>query len=167
MTISPELKRVYATAPDDDYYVETLQLDHPNFTGGSIYITNQREGWTANVETGPIVAYQFVPFKAIPPKSGEENNITLDVALDNASRSLMDELETLATSPTDPITVTYRVYLASDTTTVQNNPPLKLDIMNVTATPLLISFSAGIVNLRGRPFPRFLYTLDYYPALRR
>ena len=59
----------------------------------------------------------------------------------------MDELETLALTPTEPIILTYRVYLSDDTTVVQNDPPITLDIQTVTATQNAISFNAGMTNL--------------------
>jgi len=167
MPISDELKRVYASAPDDDYYIETLELRHSGLTNGARFVTNQQDGLTGQLEDGSPVVYEFAPFSAIPPRSEEENNLTLQVAIDNASRSLMEELEAMAELPTEPIVVYYRVYLASDPNTVQNDPPLKLDIMNVNATQSVISFNAGITNLRQRPFPSMLYTTALYPGLAR
>lgn len=167
MPISESLKRIYAVAPTDDYYIETLELRHPKFPGGARYITNQLRGWWGRLETTEVVLFQFLPFAAIPPKSEEEGNLTLQVAIDNADRDLMDQLEALAEAPTDPITCYYRVYLASDPETVQNNPPLKLDILSVTATQSAIAFNAGLANLRRRPFPAMLYTTARYPGLAR
>jgi hypothetical protein len=79
----------------------------------------------------------------------------------------MENLELLAKTPTEPIVIFYRVYLSDDSTVVQNDPPLQLDIMTVTATNHLISFNAGMTNLRTRPFPATLYTTVMYPGLAR
>ena len=168
MPISDELKRIYVTAPVDEYYIETLELSHPLFSDGGVrYISNQRDGWTGDLETGGTVFFQYVPFSAIPPSGAENANLALTVVIDNTSKGLMDELELLSTQPTTPISLVYRVYLKSDPATVQNVPPLKLDILSVTATNNTISFVASMANLRGRPFPKVLYTTALYPGLAR
>ena len=171
MPISDELKRIYVTAPIDDYYIETLALEHPLFpdTGqgaGVRYITNNRDGWTGDLETGGTATYTYLPFASIPPNGAEQAALTLQVQIDNTSRELMDELELLSTSPTDPIFITYRVYLQSDTA-VQNDPPLRLEILSVVAKLTSIAFTAGMTNLRSRPFPAMLYTTSLYPGLER
>jgi hypothetical protein len=172
MPISPELAAVYTSAPTARYYVETLSLSHPAMPdegNGTIrYITNQRDGWTGTLEDGSTVAtFEYLPFSVVPPRQEGEGQVTLAVAIGNASRGLMDELEALASQPTEPISCVYRVYLSDDTTVVQNDPPIQLSIMSVTATQTVISFNAGLTNLRQRPFPKVLYTVEQFPGLDR
>lgn len=166
MTIKPELQYVYASAPVTDAHVETLELRHSGFTNGAIYITNQLAGWAAKLKNGSDVWFEFLPFGAVPPKSAHEGNFTLQVAIDNASRALMDQLEVLALKPTEPIIVVYRIYLASDPATVQN-VPLKLSIESVAASQSVLAFNAGKGNLRKQPFPSMQYDTDLYPGLAR
>jgi len=167
MPISDELKAVYATAPYDEYYIETLSLSHPQITGGTKYITNQVDGLSGKLEDGTDVYYSFTPFAVVPPDKAEQASLSLKVAIDNTSRTLMGDLERLATEPTEPIQVYYRVYLKSDPDTVQNDPPLNLEILSVTATESAVSFNAGITNLRGKPFPSVLYSTELFPGLIR
>lgn len=167
MPISDELKRVYASAPDDVYYYETLTLEHSGLTGGIKYLTNIAGGFSGQLENGDPVTYEYVPFTAIPPTSEEENNLNLQIAFDNAARQLMAELEQMAANPVEPIRVTYRVYLSTDLNTVQNDPPLKLEILGVRAQQLTVSASAGLANLRRRRFPATIYSLDKFPGLTR
>jgi hypothetical protein len=167
MPISDALKVIYTTAPVARTYVETLSLEHAGLPS-TRYLTNQKDGWTATLEDGTtIVTFEYVPFAVIPPQAQDEGAISLQVAIDNCDRQLMENLETLALTPTTPIVLTYRVYLSDDTTIVQNDPPMVLDIMNVTATQYLITFEAGLTNLRNRPFPSKLYTVDKFPGLSR
>jgi hypothetical protein len=171
MAISAELAAVYATAPVARYYIETLTLVHPIFIEGTnrtgeFYMTNQRDGFTGTLETGKVVDFLPVPFTAIPPNAEEESDLQLQVGIDNVSRELMDDLEKLGRTPNVAIEVYYRVFL-SDDLTVQNDPPLKLDILAVKATQQMVSFSAGLTNLRSKPFPAQLYTVDLYPGLAR
>jgi hypothetical protein len=164
--ISNALAAVYATAPREDYYIETLELSHSAFPNGARFITNQLAGWTANLENGAVATFDYLPFAAIPPNSAEDNNISLNVAIDNASVELMEQLEALAAAPTEAIIIRYRVYLASSAE-VQNDPPLKLDILSVTANQDVITFTAGLSNLRAIPFPNIVYSTALYPGLKR
>lgn len=167
MSISEELKRVYASAPDNVYYIETLSIAHSGITGGAVYITNKLGGFTGQLEDTTPVNYIYAPFNAIPPQSAEENNINLQVSIANAGSDLIKELESMSANPVEPIIVTYRVYLSSDLNTVQNDPPLVLEVLTVSVTDLLINFSAGLANLRRRKFPSVVYTIDKYPGLAR
>jgi len=171
MAISDELKAIYATAPVDRYYIETLTLKHPIFRVGSnirgeFFMTNQRDGFTGELEDGRFVEFQPVPFTAIPPNAEEQSDVQLQVGIDNASRELMEYVERLGSTPNVPIVVTYRVFL-NDDLTVQNDPPLVLDIITVKATQQLISFTAGNSNQRDKPFPAQLYTTNLYQGLAR
>jgi hypothetical protein len=165
MAISDALKAVYTTAPVARHYVETLSLEHANLPA-TRWITNQAAGWTAKIEDNSTQTFDYVPFAVIAPASEEEGAIRLQVVVDNADRILMQNLELLALTPTTPIILKYRVYLSDDINTVQNNPMI-LDITHVTATQYLISFEAGLENIRGRPFPSKLYTIERYPGLSR
>lgn len=167
MPISPELQRVYASAPVNDHYIETLSLTHPAFTDGVKYITNSKNGWNGNLEDDTLVFYQYAPFVAIPPNGAEQAALTLQVGIDNSNREIMEELENISDTPSVPVEVVYRVYLESDPTTLQNNPPLKLDVSSVLATQDVVSFAASMTNLRNMPFPSQLYTTDLYPGLER
>jgi hypothetical protein len=170
VTISAELAAVYATAPVARYFIETLTLVHPIFAEGSnpgnFYMTNQRDGFTGTLENGNTAFFEPVPFTAIPPNSEETSDLQLQVGIDNVSRQLMSRLEQLGNTPNVPIEIYYRVFL-SDDLTVQNDPPLKLDIVAVKATQKMVSFAAGLTNLRNKPFPAQLYTTELYPGLAR
>ena len=168
MPISEELKAVYATAPRNDYYIETLELAHSQLPDGGRFITNQLGGWKGTLEDGETeVVFEYLPFQAVPPNSAEENNLNLQVAIDNASEALMAQLELLALKPIEAIVIRYRVYLASDPETVQNDPPLKLDVLSVNADQNVIGFVAALTNLRRKPFPAVLYSTALYPGLKR
>ena len=167
MPISPELAAVYATAPVDRYYVETLSLEHPAFENGIRFLTNHNGGWIGDMGDGVIATYQYAPFVAVPPSDADQAAISLQVAIDNAGRELMEELENLSQTPSQPITVTYRVYLSSDPQVLQNDPPLVLSVASVTATQDAVTFAATLTNLRNRPFPSMLYTTQLYPGLER
>ena len=167
MPISDELAAVYVTAPVGKFYIETLSLEHPLFPDGVQYLTNKLGGMQAELEDSSSVWFPYVPFSAVPPSRAEAGAVEIKVGIDNTSLALMDELERLSEKPTDPIRLTYRVYLEDDLTVVQNDPPLKLEILSVSATTDAISFTAGLINLRGKPFPSVLYSTERFPGLVR
>ena len=169
MPISEELKKIYASAPTNDFYVETLSLSHPSFPNGVTRLTNHNGGWIGRLGSGHggKATYNYLPFVIVPPSSGDEGAIVLKVVMDNSNRSLMDSLELMAQTPSQPIKVIYRVYLNSDPERLQNDPPLTLWASSVVATQNAISFSATTTNLRDLPFPRMLYTTALYPGLER
>lgn len=63
------------------------------------------------------------------------------------------------------IDVIYRLYLASDTSGPQNDPPMVMQVNTINATPKSISLVAGFADLSNRTFPKFLYTLEQFPSL--
>jgi len=167
MPLSNELKAVYCTAPFNEYLIETMALEHPLFPGGIRYLTSRLGGWDADLEDGSSVYFEYLPFISVPPSRAEQAGVELKVAIDNTNRALMEELELLSQQPTDPIKITYRVYLESDSTTVQNDPPLVLEILSAEASAQAITFTAGLLNLRGKPFPAVLYSPEKFPGLVR
>ena len=167
MPISNALKNLYSSAPNDIYEIETLQISHPQFVQGPRYICNQRDGFSAQDENSNPVFYEASAFSVLKPKGQIGGKIELQVTLDNTTRETMEDLERLSKSPTEPIEVIYRVYLSNDPNTVQNLPPLKLDILGVVATVRYISFVAGLPNFRFNPFPKYRYELEKFPGLVR
>jgi len=166
--ISEALQRVYASAPVDDHYIECMSISHPSMLFTTRYITNEFGGVTAGLEdSGGNQTFDYLPFAVMPPRAGEEANLQLQVVISNVGRDLIDELEAAATDPTTPLIVVYRVYLATDLTTPQNDPPTTLDIRAVTVTNSIVSFTAGITNLRTMRFPAQLYTTELFPGLLR
>ncbi len=166
--ISDALKRVYASAPVDDHYIECITISHPNLAFTEQDLTNEFGGVTATLEDGSTQkTFSYFPFSIIPPRAAEESALSLQVVMDNVGRALIDELEAAALDPTEPLHFTYRVYLASDLTAPANDPPLNLDITSVTVTNTVVSFTAGTTNLRSRPFPSELYTVEAFPGLSR
>lgn len=167
MPISDDLRRIYASAPNEDYYVETLSLEHPTFENGVRYLTNHNGGWVGSLEEGGEAAYQYIPFVTVPPSREDQAAVSMNIVIDNTSRELMQELENMAQTPSQPITVVYRVYINTQPGVIQNDPPTTLWVSTVVASQNSVSFSATTTNLRDLPFPSKLYNTDLFPGLRR
>jgi hypothetical protein len=166
MPISPELKRVYASAPQDARYIETLELSHSRFPR-TIYITNDLQQWEFLLEDSRAQLFQIVPFKVILPTSDGKGNQDLSITIDNIGREAVEALELASGDPTENIAVVYRVYLDRSFSAPQTDPPLRLTLTNVVVTLDAITGAATRADTLNRPFPSVLYRTDTFPGLDR
>lgn len=166
MAIGRELKRVYASAPSDRKYVETLELAHSAFPQ-TFYINNGQKLWTFQTIPGLVVTFNPVPFLVVPPKLDGKGQQDLQITLDNVGRDAMNALELAAANPRENIRVTLRVYLNIANSLPQNDPPLVLSLANIEVTNEAISGTATRADTLNRPFPSVIYRIDTFPGLDR
>lgn len=166
MPITPELKRVYASAPTDTRYVECLSLYHPTW-GTWLHFTNDVQPWTFALESGPLVDFAAVPFSIVLPLQDGKGQQDLQIGLENVGREAMDYIEAAANVPSVPILVIYRVYLDRPHSRPQQDPPLELTLSNVIVGLDVITGTATRADTLNRPFPSVVYRLDTYPGLDR
>lgn len=170
MTISQDLRRVYASAPFDRRYVETLELTHPLFPR-AYFLTNDAQAWQFLIRAGdtPFQAQDFmpVPFKVVQPASDGKGQQDLQLVIDNVGREAMDAIEAAAANPTINISVTFRVYLDIPLSAPQIDPPILLALQSVVITLDAISGTATRADVLNRPFPTELYRVDLFPGLNR
>jgi hypothetical protein len=168
MTISAELKRIYASAPTTRRYVETLELSHPLFPQ-TFYLTNDTTSWVflLSAGAGGGVLFQPVPFRVQLPTTDGKGQQDLSIVLDNVGRLAMDSIEAAASMPTVNIGVVYRVYLDIAGTAPQLDPPITLTLQSVVIDALAITGTASRADVLNRPFPSELYRVDLFPGLNR
>lgn len=167
MTISDDLKTVYSSA-GDDVILHTLGFKHPSFSS-PLYIVRDWQDFTANLEdSGPSTLFQKFAFSIQGPDKNELGNQVLSIVLDSVSLEIIKLLEQAnADLNNSPIEVTYRAYLASDTTGPQNDPPLVLWMRKVQVSNTKIVGQAELISLENRKFPSVVYgttfqSLFYY-----
>lgn len=166
MPITPELKRVYASAPTDTRYVECLSLWHPNW-GTWLHFTSDVQAWTFALETGELVDFQAVPFTVVLPLQDGKGQQDLQIGLENVGREAMDYIELASLTPSVSIDVVYRVYLDRPHSLPQQDPPLRLTLSNIVVTLDVITGTATRADTLNRRFPSEVYRLDTYPGLDR
>lgn len=166
MPISAALKRIYASAPTDQRYIETLSFAHSQFTK-THYLCNDLDEWTFLLESGAPQAFQRLPFQILLPNNDRNGSQDLQIAISNVTRDLMYELELANEVPTEPIVVTYRVYLNQLNTEPQNTPVLEMTVTEVNAKADVISAVAKRANILNKPFPSVVYRIDTFPGLDR
>jgi hypothetical protein len=163
MTLTPELIRVYASAPVDEFYYETLTLSHPLFSK-PWHITNYPKAFTAVDEKNNFVRYEPYPFEARLPSTGENGTQDIQFVISNVSRLPVDEIDRAAADPTTRVELVYRAYASTDLT----KPGLFFDdlsISEITVTENTIVANASASDLLNRTFPNQLYTTVLFPGL--
>lgn len=168
MTISPELRRIYASAPSDRRYVETLELSHPNFPT-TYYLANDVHAWDFKLSAtaSSSTTFQPVRFNATLPTVDARGQQDLQLTIDNVGREAMGAIEAAAANPTVHIVATYRVYLDLVDSVPQVEPPLKLALQSIAVALDSITGTATRADTLNRPFPSELYRADTYPGLDR
>ena len=167
MTISPELQRIYASAPQDDKYIETLELAHPLFSK-SFFFTNDLSTWRFMLEDGVTEQdFEIVPFQIILPTQDAGGQQDLRIGIDNVGREAVEEIEAAQEDPTKPISVTYRVYLDQPLSVPQMDPPLKLTLTDVQVSLSSITGVATRADTLNRLFPNIVYRSETFPGLDR
>lgn len=166
-TLSAALKEAYASSTGILYH--TIELRHPNFTS-PIRVVRDYQDLTARLEaTAPENAGQDVLFVAFSfdfskPEVSPNGVPQLTITIDNVSRDIVANIE-LATGSTGLIQVIYREFSSVDLSHPQNDPPITMDIMSVTATVFQVKAVAGFPNLMRRKFPTMQYSAEHWPGM--
>lgn len=166
MPITPELRRIYASAPSDQRYLDTLQLHHSAFLT-DFFLVNAREGWTFDLGDGTLQPFLPVAFEAVQPTLDGQGQQDLQLAIDNVGRDAMEAIEAAAAFPQEPIAVTVRTYLNVANSVPQITPPLQLTLTEVEVRNAQITGTAGRADTLNRPFPAVVYRIDLFPGLDR
>ena len=163
------IKEVATQAPIDNAMIETLSISHPS--GGSVNIVNSREsfvGYASNQVGGNKVFYEPASFSLKLPESSKEGVQYLSVAFPNADGKAGKFLDEVPVESDYPITLIYRIYLSNDLKNEalpQNDPPLKLQVLNVEITPFQVQIRCSFRSIINTKYPSERYTLEKFPAL--
>lgn len=168
-TLNEAVKEAYASVTNDDVVLFCLEIRHPSFDA-PIRVVRDNANFTCNLEgnaplnPGEEVTFIAYAFDVSLPDIDESGKPEMTITIDNVSREITEALERAVTS-IHKIEVTYRLYLLSDPSGPQNNPPLSMVINSVIADPMKITATAGFQDLTKNAFPRINYTLDKFPSL--
>lgn len=165
MTVTPDLARIYASAPVGEEIWETLELSHPLFSK-TYYITNAANSFTAFLETGVAVDFITLPFAAKQPSSNSGGQQDMALVIDNVDREIIEELERASADPSTRIAVTYRAYASTNLGAPGSNP-IALAISEVSAGLATVEATAGRADVLNKKFPAVLYTIAQFPGLDR
>lgn len=168
--LSAALAEAYASAPVDDVILHTIELHHPAFAV-PIRVVRDRVGLDARLEAtaprdaGTVVTFVAYAFDLMPPDQTTTGAPHCVLEIDNVSREILVQVRA-AVGTSEKIEVIYRAYLASSALDgPEIDPPLRMELKSVSATPLRIRATAGFPDLLGQAFPRLTYDLDQFPGL--
>jgi hypothetical protein len=168
-TLSQALKEAYASAPANVVIYHTLELRHPAFTS-PIRVVRDFSNLTATLESsapadpGALVTFIRFAFDFTKPEVSSVGVPQITITMDNVDRAIVANIEAALTT-TDLVQVAYREYLGSDLSSPQNNPPLNMTIMSVTADVFKVTCTAGFPDLMNRKFPSKGYDAQTFPGL--
>jgi hypothetical protein len=176
-TLSAAIKEAYASAPSAEVILHTLEFRHPAFVDElgqptALRVVRDHANLIASLEvSAPIdpgypVLFLAYPFDLIPPSVEQGASPEVVITVDNVSAEIERNLSIAVSSPY-LVEVTYRAYLASDTSTPQNDPPMTLTVTQVEATDFRITCRASFGDLANRQFPNEDYTVERFPGLNR
>jgi hypothetical protein len=169
VTLSEAIQEAYASAPADEVIYHTIELLHDGFESPVRLV----RGWQdvnctleATAPANPLTEVTFVgmPFDFVKPEVTANGVPSITIEIDAVTRDLLGALDGVVASGT-PLEVIYREFLESDTSAPQNDPPMKLTIIDISATPLRISATATFADLPNRRFPNVLYDSETFPGL--
>lgn len=169
-TLSDALREAYASAPADIVIHDTLELWHPAFSA-PIRVVRDVVDLDARIEAsavrdaGVVVTFRAYAFDVVPPDVVSENLPQVTIEIDNVGSEILAQIDA-AILAGDPIEVIHRRYL-SDTLDdgPENDPPLHMVLIQVSATLLRLRAVAGFSTLMDRKFPRLDYDLETFPGL--
>lgn len=169
-------KEACAVAPKGVIDLHTLEFRHPNFRNEqnqptALRVVLDNINWALQLEDdapnnpGEVVTFIGMAFEITPPDVDTSPVPEMKIALDNVSREIEAYLAQATASPY-PVEVTYRMYLNTDLTQPQNNPPATFVLKNPEADDERVTASAVMTDTGSRQFPNEDYTLQTFPALR-
>lgn len=174
-TLSEALKEAYASAPTDTIIYPTLELYHSAFIDNNgnpapIRVVRDYDNLTARLEInaprngGEYVTFIGFNFDFTKPESGYDTIPQITITIDNVDRSILANIEkTLGTF--EQIKLIYREFISTNLNTPQNNPPLEMTIINITADLYKITATAGFPNLMNKKFPTVEYNTEVFTGL--
>lgn len=168
-TLSQAIKEAYASAPANVVIYHTMELWHPAFTT-PIRVVRDYADLTATLEsTAPRNASEAVTFIAFnfdftKPEVSAAGIPQITITMDNVDRSIVANIEA-ALGSTELVSVIYREFISTDLSSPQNNPPLSMTIMSVTADVFKVTAVAGFPNLMNKRFPTTEYSTEVFTGL--
>lgn len=167
--LNAAIQEAYATAPDAEVILNTLEIRHPAFTEPIRVVLDNTDFLAyleadAPVDGGLEVLFIAFKFDFKLPDVSASGNSELQITIDNVTEEIQDNIEASMAWP-DPIELTYRPYLASDPSGPQMDPPLHMTATDIDVNLYTVTLHAVFGNLVNKKFPSETYTLERFPGL--
>jgi hypothetical protein len=164
MTLTPEMMRVYASAPTDVQVYFTVEFAHPRFSAPARLVHGRYEPLLVQLEDGSSATFLPVPFEISLPGASAEGHQDLQISICNVGYELIRELDAAIEDPWTPVAVFFRIYLSTSTTPHQ---VLELKLLDVSATTETVTGVASRYDIVNRSFPTRKFRAADWPGLVR
>lgn len=162
-TYTAAVREALASGKKNDPILETIQVEHADLTE-PLWLIKNNEDLTLTLEDDTEQLFEAVGFQLKLPDTGSKGLQELIVQIDNVNKRARDFVRE-AKAAGGPIKVYYRVYLASDLTAPQNDPPMKLTLVDISVKELRISAKAKFANTLSTAFPKRVYTREQFAGI--
>lgn len=173
--MSQALAEAYASQPDDELVVDTIELHHPAFLDEygqltAIRVVNNTQSLMLGLEPeaplngGEMVEFRGVPYQIKQPDIMKDGVPQLPITIPIVRRDLVRYVEQ-AISMVNPIQVYWRSYLVSDPTLPEQIPPIIMELTTAEIANGMLTGTASLNDVHNWPFPGKKYTRDRFRNL--
>jgi hypothetical protein len=146
-----------------DEIIRTLEITCPAWDE-SVFICTGFEDITAVTEDARTVTFIGANIDIALASKNNKGNQTLAFAVDNTTGEVSQRVDQ-AIDGNARVTVIYRTYLSGNLTAPAERP-YYLSLLSGTIQGIVAQLQTGYFNMIGVAWPRELYTVNEYPALR-
>lgn len=156
------LDEVYASA-GTDVIIRTLELTCPAWDA-PIFICNGFEDQTLTTEDGRTITFIAANIDITLPKKNNKGNQALAFAVDNTTGEVQQKADA-ALDQDARVSAIYRTYLDSNKS-APSERPYYMTVESDSIQGAVAQLQCGFFDMIGVAWPRELYTLRDFPALR-
>ena len=174
MAINSNLKENYTTAPSNQVEIHTIHLQYndsnndSNNTPNNVRYANTHDDPVNTIqlteENGTTVNYERRWFEISIPSLNDRGAVAGKLQIENVDLAITDIINEIA-GTLNKITLTYRIYLSTDLTVPQINPPPLFYLTNAVISVDQVRFQLVHPNLVNRSYPHRVYTVNEFPQL--
>ena len=160
--MSEVLRKAYASAPTDQALIRTLEISPAG--AEPIRVCAAFKDLDLTLETGETFTFRGTHMDLAEPSKNTSGQQSLKFAFANVTAEAQETVEAALESG-QPVTVTFRVYLSSDTGAPANKPYV-MTMTGGTFEGLMVQVEASYYDLLNTAWPRLRYTAEFAPGLR-
>lgn len=176
VSYSEAIAAAYASAPEEDILLDTLEFIFPNVVNedgnpDGVRVVNNHTDLFATLEAdaplrpGEEVRFQRAGFDIRRPKESDSGTpADLDIKVDNVGKILAPYI-VRAKETREPVVVIWRPYLLADLSGPHMLPVLTRVITTISADLSSVTAKATMVNYTNKRFPTSDYTSKKFPGL--
>ncbi len=153
---------LYASAPDNEVAISTLEIMHPAIE--TIRICDGYENHTVTLETGQVVTFEASGLDVSLPKRDATGQQNLTFAIENVTGIAQNSIRK-AMEAGGLVTITYRMYRSVDLSEPAERP-ISMVLINPSFRGTTTQVTCSYFDLINFAWPRRRYTVEFAPGLK-